>query len=114
MQRRRTEAKKQRSRENGNTYWDHGFDTGEQGMMGCRFLDKDFIPVYNPDSEQTKKFSGRRDNRLYKTKSGIIINTDLNGSANIGRKAFPEQFTTDNCDILSRPVIIRHPDHCLS
>ena len=67
--------------------------------MGCRFLDKDFIPVYNPDSEQTKKFSGRRDNRLYKTKSGIIINTDLNGSANIGRKAFPEQFTTDNCDI---------------
>ena len=91
------------------------FKTQEESYTSkASFLDNDFIPVYNPASKQTEEFSGRRDNRLYTTKSGRSINADLNGSANIGRKAFPEQFTTDNCDILSRPVIVRHPDHYLS
>ena len=47
------------------------------------FLDEDEIPVYK--NVQTKPhFSGKRVNRgLYKTKHGIILNADVNGSYNI-------------------------------
>ena len=42
-------------------------------------------------------FSGKRIKRgLYKSKNGIYINADVNGSYNIMRKEFPELFTKDS------------------
>ena len=68
------------------------------------FLDNDFIPVYGK-TDQKPTFSGkRRQTRykgmynekgfrgLYRASDGTIINSDLNGSANILRKAFPDAF----------------------
>ena len=79
------------------------------------FLDSDPIPVYQPELSQSKMiFSGTRSKRRYRTKSGITVNADMGGSANIGRKAFPALFTCETCDILSRPTIYRHPDQGLT
>ena len=46
---------------------------------------------------------------LYVSRDGTIINSDLNGSANIGRKAFPELFS--NVVDFTKVVIIKHPDY---
>lgn len=53
------------------------------------FLDLDFIPVYSKEEPDTKyRFSGRRIHRgLYKSKDGTLMNADINGAANILRKA---------------------------
>ena len=52
------------------------------------FWDKDFIPVYDPESTQIHQFSGRRTYRgQYKTSSGKLLNADLNGALNILRKS---------------------------
>lgn len=72
------------------------------------FLDNDEIPTYG--EEETKyKFSGRRISRgLYKTRKGIIINADVNGSLNIIRKSFKEAF--DKIDlgyILKSPMVLK-------
>ena len=51
------------------------------------FLDKDEIPIYKPEQPYKGKFSGKRIKRgLYQSKNGIILNADVNGSANILRK----------------------------
>ena len=70
-------------------------------------LDFDKIPVYNGKSANVK-FSGRRSKRgLYKTKEGILINADLNGSLNIMRKAFPGiEFETTDLRYLQNPRTI--------
>ena len=81
------------------------------------FPDGDFIPVYGKEPESFS-FSGKRRpvrykgthkkdgfRGLYQTGDGTIINADLNGSANILRKAFPESFAeADFTDV----TIIRH------
>ena len=93
------------------------------------FLDGDPIPTYG--DKDIPKFSGKRGSTmyhghkktlkkdgsgspeyrgLYRTKNGTVINSDVNGSANIGRKAFPELFTVANVK-LTDPTIIRHPDY---
>lgn len=53
------------------------------------FLDLDFIPTYNKKDPDTKyHFSGRRIHRgLYKSADGTLMNADINGAANILRKA---------------------------
>lgn len=53
------------------------------------FLDLDFIPVYSEEEPDKKyHFSGRRIHRgLYKSADGTLINADINGAANILRKA---------------------------
>ena len=53
------------------------------------FLDLDFIPVYSKENPDKKyRFSGRRIHRgLYKSKDGTLMNADINGAANILRKA---------------------------
>ncbi len=53
------------------------------------FIDLDFIPVYNEEKPDKKyHFSGRRIHRgLYKSADGTLINADINGAANILRKA---------------------------
>lgn len=50
---------------------------------------KDKIPVYGKEKGKPS-FSGKRVKRgLYRTGRGLLINADLNGAANILRKAFP-------------------------
>jgi IS605 OrfB family transposase len=52
------------------------------------FWDKDTIPVYNDDNPKEYQFSGKRIHRgQYKTKSGKILNADVNGALNILRKS---------------------------
>ena len=52
------------------------------------FLDLDEIPTYDAESPYTGTFSGKRIERgLYRTKSGRLINADVNGAANILRKS---------------------------
>jgi IS605 OrfB family transposase len=56
-------------------------------------IDGDGIPVYNTDNPKTYQFSGKRLKRgLYRTKGRHLINADLNGSLNIGRKSKHEGF----------------------
>lgn len=51
------------------------------------FIDKDCIPIYKERVELAYSFSGKRVKRgLYKSKDGKILNADVNGSLNIGRK----------------------------
>lgn len=52
----------------------------------CSFIDFDKLPTKLV--KKAPKFSGERINRgLYKTKDGHLINADVNGAYNIGRKA---------------------------
>ena len=52
------------------------------------FWDKDEIPVYNDDNPKEYEFSGKRIKRgLYKTKTGKLLNADVNGALNILRKS---------------------------
>ena len=68
------------------------------------FLSNDLIPVYGKEKGEVS-FSGSRIKRgLYKSATGIIINADINGAANIMRKA---GFTiNDNVSNMLNPVII--------
>ncbi|MDJ0580060.1 IS200/IS605 family accessory protein TnpB-related protein [Crocosphaera sp.] len=51
-------------------------------------LDLDNLPEYNADNPQTYEFSGKRIKRgLYRTKNKKLVNSDINVSANIGRKS---------------------------
>lgn len=74
------------------------------------FLDNDYIPTYGID-DQNSHFSGKRckKQRFYKASDGTVINADLNGSANIIRKAIPNAF--DKCQPDFENVLIyNHPD----
>ena len=72
------------------------------------FLDLDFIPVYGKEDSDTKyRFSGRRIHRgLYRSKDGTLMNADINGAANILRKA---GYDVSNIKIarLLDPAIVR-------
>ena len=86
------------------------------------FPDMDDIPVYKEGEPAKYKFSGRRRPTRYKgtckkdgfrglyvCKDGTIINSDLNGSANILRKAFPDAFKDGVMPDFTKTTIIRHP-----
>jgi putative transposase len=61
------------------------------------FIDGDVIP-YKYDGEK-HVFSGKRLKRgLYKSKDGVLINADVNGGYNIGKKAFPNAFVADGIE----------------
>lgn len=52
------------------------------------YLDVDYIPTNGDENKHS--FSGKRVKRgLYRAKNGTLINADVNGSANIMRKALP-------------------------
>ena len=52
------------------------------------FFDNDELPTYNADNPQSYEFSGRRISRgQYRTKSGYVLNADVNGALNILRKS---------------------------
>ena len=74
------------------------------------FMDRDEIP----DLGEEASFSGTRIQRgLYRTKNGENINADLNGSANILRKAFPDAFSGKSVLDFKNIVVIKHPDEML-
>lgn len=81
------------------------------------FLDGDYIPTYDKSNPEHNNyvFSGKRIKRgLYRTKSGRIINADLNGSANIGRKEFPQMFMTGIMPDFNNVRIFKYPDITLT
>ena len=52
------------------------------------FWDRDKIPVFSSESKVNYDFSGKRVHRgLYRSKNGMLLNADLNGSLNILRKS---------------------------
>ena len=56
-------------------------------------IDLDVIPVYGKEGADKAPFSGKRVKRgLYRTKDGYELNADVNGAANIIRKAYPDAF----------------------
>ncbi|HLW01850.1 MAG TPA: transposase [Ktedonobacterales bacterium] len=70
-------------------------------------LDGDAIPTYDPKQESRYVFSGKRIKRgLYQAKDGRTLNADVNGSANILRKALPNAFDADGIEAVRavRPV----------
>ena len=71
------------------------------------FLDHDPIPTYDPKQEGKHVFSGKRIKRgLYRARDGRCLNADVNGSANILRKALPNAFEADGIEaaLAVRPV----------
>lgn len=75
------------------------------------FLSGDAIPTYGADDGDVS-FSGSRIHRgLYKSGTGVCINADLNGAANILRKAIPYAFdNVTDFDYLQNPKAIRFSD----
>ena len=85
------------------------------------YLDNDHIPVYG-ENDGDAVFSGKRKpyeykgfrkkdgfRGLYTSKDGAVINSDLNGSANIGRKVLAELFI--GVVDFSSVIVIKHPDY---
>lgn len=67
-------------------------------------IDGDVIPVYNADNPKEYQFSGKRIKRgLYRTKDEHLVNADLNGSLNIGRKSKHEGFNRVSRGSLTAP-----------
>ena len=72
------------------------------------FLDRDDIPVYDKENPAEYRFSGRRITRgLYRSENGTVISSDINGSANILRKAFPEAFEGMDVSYLQKVKTIK-------
>ena len=65
------------------------FTTQEESYTSkASFWDRDEIPKWNPLNPKQGRFSGSRIHRgLYKTKSGNLLNADVNGALNILRKS---------------------------
>ncbi len=67
--------------------------TEESYTSKASFLDRDEMPVYDPNQKAQPKFSGKRIKRgLYRAADGTLINADCNGSGNIIRKVAPDAF----------------------
>ncbi|MGN0290508.1 MAG: RNA-guided endonuclease InsQ/TnpB family protein [Lachnospiraceae bacterium] len=70
--------------------WTYGIEYIEQEesyTSKSSFIDNDILPEYKAEQPYLGKFSGKRIHRgLYQSKDGTVINADVNGSANIGRK----------------------------
>lgn len=104
---------------------EYGIDFIEQEesyTSKASFIDNDDIPVYKKGNICRCTFSGRRRpthykgmykkdgfRGLYVSKDGTIINSDLNGSANIIRKAMPDAFTKGKMPDFMNVIIIKNP-----
>lgn len=96
-------------------------ETDESYTSQASFLDGDIIPVVK--SDVVPHFSGKRSpqcyngaynsdgwDRLYETADGLIVNADLNASANIARKALGEVFDKGVHPDLFKVIVVSHPD----
>jgi putative transposase len=66
--------------------------TEESYTSKASFLDRDPLPTYDPERTEGPRFSGRRKGRWYYASGKRAIHSDVNGSYNIGRKAFSTAF----------------------
>ena len=93
----------------------HGITIIEQDesyTSKASFTDNDVIPDYSTGEIVSCVFKGKRVKRgLYQTGSGTLINADLNGAANILRKAFPEAFFTGVYPDFQNIRVIRHAEY---
>ena len=81
--------------------------TEEAYTSKASFLDRDPLPVY--EAGVKPKFSGTRIGRgLYMSSGGVLLNADVNGSANIGRKVIQNSGFLTRLDksLVARPVRI--------
>ena len=81
--------------------------TEEAYTSKASYLDRDDIPVYEKD--RVIVFSGTRIKRgLYKSKNGTILNADVNGSGNIGRKIIKnnDYFIRLDRSLAARPELV--------
>lgn len=92
--------------------WSYGINYIEQEesyTSKSSFIDNDVLPEYKAEQLYLGQFSGKRIHRgLYQSKDGIVINADVNGSANIGRKC-KQNFTFGELSsgLLASPKRIR-------
>lgn len=92
--------------------WTYGIEYIEQEesyTSKSSFINNDILPEYKAEQPYLGSFSGKRIHRgLYKSKDGIEINADVNGSANIGRKC-KQNFTIEELSsgLLASPKRIR-------
>lgn len=80
--------------------------TEEAYTSKASFLDRDPLPVYG---ETEPVFSGKRVKRgLYRAADGRLLNADVNGSANIGRKVIGDEDLIFRLDrsLAARPLAI--------
>lgn len=85
---------------------------GEESYTSrASFLDWDEIPIYNPNSNESHQFSGKRiQTKKYKTRDGLVIHADVNGSFNTGRKVLPNFFDGLKSIIeRDRGCVVAHP-----
>lgn len=79
-------------------------------------LDFDPIPTYGDKSEK-QNFSGRRIKRgLYQAKDGRLLNADVNGAINIGRKEFGDEWFRQLLEldggVVDTPAVVRDLHQC--
>jgi putative transposase len=79
--------------------------TEESYTSKASFLDRDQMPVYDPNDQTEYGFSGWRDGPWYRVKGRRPMHSDVNGSYNIGRKVFPTAF--DGRGIEASPLAVR-------
>jgi putative transposase len=71
------------------------------------FLDSDAIPEFSKSDTKKKVFSGKRYKRgLYRSSDNTIIHADLNGSANIARKAGYEGASLVTGGVVNTPILV--------
>ena len=81
-------------------------ETEEAHTSKADFLAQDPIPNYEK-GEKPPKMSGERIKRgLYRHKDGTVSNADINGSANIMRKVFPNVLEWDR-GLVDRPYAVK-------
>lgn len=79
--------------------------TEEAYTSQASFLDNDPVPAYQRGVSH--EFSGKRVHRgLYRSRDGFVLNADVNGSLNIGRKVIGESFGIVDRSLAARPVRI--------
>lgn len=92
--------------------WTYGIEYIEQEesyTSKSSFIDNDIHPEYKAEQPYLGRFSGKRIYRgLYQSADGTVINADVNGSANIGRKC-KQNFTIEELSsgLLASPKRIR-------
>jgi putative transposase len=82
--------------------------TEESYTSKASYLDRDVMPVWKKDQVEPE-FNGQRTRRgLYRSKNGIMLNADVNGSANIGRKVIQNEefFLRLDRSLAARPVVV--------
>lgn len=88
-------------------------ETEESYTSKASFVDQDELPVFDEKTISTHKFSGKRIKRgLYKSKNGLLINADINGSYNIMRKVLPNVINSNEHGIkgfIVDPIRAKHP-----